>query len=210
MFFLFVSLVSGGSGGDLTIVGSSREYYPQSQNITLFFDVLDRNYTKLNDGNTSCDFYITNILGDEIISDNMNYDSGKEQWLIILNETHTAETGEYNCYIYCSSNITGYNGFNSFLFEITENGTYTESSVNFDMKGVFLIGLIILAFLLLIVGISAENIVFKITSAIVFVIDGLIFITTEIDGIDSKFTVGLGVILAIIGAFIAITTFKSD
>lgn len=212
LFFVsFISPVLADSGGDLTIVDTSRWYYPQGTNITFLFDVLDRDYVKLTDDNASCQCDITDILGEEIVSNNLSYDGGRGYWIIDLNETHTAELGEYNTYVYCSANDTGYNGFTSFLFEITESGTDpVDPTVNFDMKGTFIIGLIILAFLLLVVGVAADNIVFKISSAIVFVIDGLVFITTEISGLDTKFTVGIGIILMVIGAFVAIVTFKTD
>ena len=211
LFLFFIIPVLADSGGYLTIVDTSRWYYPQSTNTTLLFDVLDRDYIKLTNDNASCQCDITDILGEEIISNNLSYDSGRGYWVIDLNETHTAEIGEYNTYVYCSANDTGDNGFTSFLFEITESGVDpVDPTVNFDMKGTFIIGLIILAFLLLIVGVAADNIVFKIASAIVFVIDGLVFITTEISGLDTKFTVGIGVILMVIGAFVAIVTFKTD
>ena len=215
--FLFLFLISftasvfADSGGDLTIVDSSRWYYPQSTNITFIFDVLDRNYIKLTNDNASCQCDITNILGEEIISNNLSYDGGRGYWIIDLNETHTAEIGEYNTYVYCAANDTGYNGFDSFIFEITESGTDpVDPAVNFNMKGIFLIGLVILSFLFLIVGISTENQVFAVVSSILFIINGLIFITTGLDGIESKFTIGIGVILCVVGAFIAIATFKVD
>ena len=156
LFFIsFIAPVLADSGGDLTIVDSSRWYYPQSTNITFVFDVLDRDYVKLTNDNGSCQCDITDILGSEILSNNLSYDSGRGYWTIDLNETHTAELGEYNTYVYCSANDTGYNGFISFIFEITVDGTDTfDSIVNFNMKGIFLIGLVILAFLFLIVGIS--------------------------------------------------------
>ena len=214
LFFIYViAFVLADSGGDLTIVDPSRWYYPQSTNITLLFDVLDYDYIKLTDDNASCQCDVTNIIGEEILSNNLSYDSGREYWIIELNETHTAEIGEYNTYVYCSANINNetQNGFTSFLFEITESGIDpVDPTVIFDMKGTFILGLIILAFLLLIVGVAAENDVFKISSAIVFVIDGLVLITTEFSGVDTKFTVGIGIILIVIGAFVAIATYKTD
>lgn len=212
LFFIsFIAPVLANSGGDLTIVDSSRWYYPQNENITFVFDVLDRDYVKLTNDNASCQCDITNILGEEIISNNLTYDSGRGYWIIDLNETHTAELGGYSTYVYCSANDTGYNGFDSFIFEITEYGIDPiDPAVNFNMNGIFLIGLIILAFLFLIVGLSTENQVFAIVAAIIFVIDGLIFITTGLEGIDSKFTTGIGVILCVVGAFIAVVTFKVD
>lgn len=84
-----------------------------------------------------------------------------------------------------------------------------EEEIGGESEMIILLGiLLLLAFLFLGVGIWTEEIVFSVVSAIIFVIDGLIMITTEFSEIDSKFTVGIGVILILVGAFIALISFK--
>lgn len=72
----------------------------------------------------------------------------------------------------------------------------------------FIILLAVLAFLFLGFGIYTENFVFNIMSVMMFVIDGLILITTAVPNIDSIYSKGIGVIFTIVGIAIAILTFK--
>jgi len=202
--------------GSLTIVYPKHLYYPQSTNTTIPFDVLDSNYTKLTNATASCQYDIIGILGNEIISSSLSYDTAKEYWIAELNKTHTKDTGKYNFYVHCSNTADNRTeaGFVSLVFDITEGGIIeaekTDISIesNVNLAAIMMFGVIIFAFLFLIVGSAIENQVFAIVSAVLFVIDGLIFITTGISGIDSKFTIGIGTLLVIVGAFIALVTFK--
>jgi len=109
--------------------------------------------------------------------------------------------GEYSTVVNCEGT---FNGYTAFLFEITSSGKRQENSA------VVIFGIVILAFLFLAVGMASDNILFKIVSAIIFVIDGLVLITTGVGGIDTVFTIGIGIILAVIGGFIAIVSWKGD
>lgn len=74
----------------------------------------------------------------------------------------------------------------------------------------FLVFVAMLAFLFLGLGLWSENIVFGFVSAVLFLIEGLILITTEITGIDTKFTIGIGVVLVLVGIFVGMMSYKSD
>ena len=74
----------------------------------------------------------------------------------------------------------------------------------------FLIFVAALAFAFFALGVYSENMLFGYVSAVVFVIVGLILITTEITGIDTLFTKGIGVVLALVGAGVGILIYKSD
>lgn len=73
-----------------------------------------------------------------------------------------------------------------------------------------IIGIAIFAFIFLGIGIYLENPLFSYISAFIFIIDGLILITTEITNIDLLYTRGIGVILCVVGIFLAIIAFKGD
>ena len=70
--------------------------------------------------------------------------------------------------------------------------------------------LLLVGFLFLAIFIFNGNSVFGVVSAICFVINGLILIVSGIDGIDSSFTIGFGVVIILVGAFIALISFKGD
>jgi len=72
----------------------------------------------------------------------------------------------------------------------------------------FMIFVALLAFFFLIVSIWNEMPLFGFFSAITFVLEGLILITTAVEGINTRFSIGLGVILALVGVFVAIIAFK--
>ena len=72
----------------------------------------------------------------------------------------------------------------------------------------FLILAIAITVILLILGIIVENSIFMIISGVLFIIDGLMLITINFSGIESKFSIGIGLILTVLGVFISIIAFK--
>ena len=192
--------------------------YPQNTEINIPLNILNSTYSKLVN-NTSCDFYFFDKVGNEITSGNVIYNETEGYWGFVLNETHTKDTGTYNLFIYCNrskNNVTIDQGFDSFDFEITEDGAVpkTESNINIesDVNIVFfvIVALVVFAFVFLVIGIFVENALFYFVSAILFLIAGLILITTEINGIDFNFTIGIGLVLILVGAFISFIAFKGE
>jgi len=77
----------------------------------------------------------------------------------------------------------------------------------YDMV-LFLILITIIAFVLLGFGFYTGIPALGMISSVVFLIEGLILIVTEVPAIDSKFSIGIGIICIVLGAFIALISYK--
>jgi len=105
----------------LTIVYPKDECTLQDSDSDLSFDILDSNFTKLDDTNTNCSFASINSTGDIVTSGSLVYDSDLGYWQYNLDTSATAELGYYNYYVYCNSSNTE-NGYISSTFEVDGDG----------------------------------------------------------------------------------------
>ena len=106
----------------LNIVYSNVLVKDYNSNFTLFFDVLDSNYTKLDSTDTDCSITISIPSDGVSISEPLSYNSTLNVWYKKINYTACPTIGQYAYYIYCNNTLIGQNGFVDYGFYVTENG----------------------------------------------------------------------------------------
>lgn len=104
---------------DLTIVYPLNFYYPQNENLSLNFDVLDSNATKLTNTTTNCSFILTNNIGELEILTNLTYNETNKLW---NTKYYTDDLGVHSFYVHCVSG-NGQKGYTTESFETTKNGS---------------------------------------------------------------------------------------
>jgi hypothetical protein len=104
----------------LTIVYPKAECLTIGSNLTIPFDVLDSNFTKLSDATTSCAYYIGDSNGMLIAYGTPVYDSIIRIWSFDVDGSITT-AGEYSFYIYCNETESE-SGFASLSYEASYLG----------------------------------------------------------------------------------------
>lgn len=102
----------------LSIVSPLNEYYKQNNNITLNFDILSYNLTRLSNSSANCSFYLANEFGDIEIKRNLSYDAQNAAW---YSKYYTDDLGVHTYYIHCVSDRQQ-NGYLVQAFETTYTG----------------------------------------------------------------------------------------
>ena len=106
----------------ITIVYSNIQVKNYNSNFTLFFDVLDSNYSKLSDTDTDCTITIS-IPSDGISLDtDLLYNDTLQVWYMPINNSICPTVGQYGYYVYCNNSAIDQKGFIDFGFYLTENG----------------------------------------------------------------------------------------
>ena len=108
----------------LEIVYPKESSYPAHTQITFPFDVLDNNYTKVDNTVTSCTYNVVDNTGGGVASGSLTYSSSLLYWH--FNLSSTTDEGKYNYYVYCNSTTTSLNGFLSSNFAVTHSGVYLD------------------------------------------------------------------------------------
>jgi hypothetical protein len=112
----------------LTIVYPQELIYPKDTHITLPFDILNSNYTRLTNETTNCSYFVINNRGEGLVNGNLTYDDSLNYWYFNLTESETSTAGEFAFYVHCAEGINKQNGYVSLTFEINTNGNEDEMS----------------------------------------------------------------------------------
>lgn len=105
----------------ITIVEPKNLFIKENTTSILNFDVLDSNYTKLDNTTTDCSIDAVNLTGDNILSADLVYNNVQNYWYYELSEANTDIIGTYSFYVYCNSSV-GENGYLSENFVVTSTG----------------------------------------------------------------------------------------
>ena len=100
----------------LTIIYPLNLELPINSNVTLNFDVLDANFTRLTDATTNCSFIAVNRTGELLIDSYLSYDL---YWYFNFTGEYTTNAGDYSFYVHCNQS-NNYYGFISHGFSIEE------------------------------------------------------------------------------------------
>lgn len=122
----------------------------------------------------------------------------------ILNYTFQDLSGSSSlCYFFWNISVLG-----SYSF-LVSNGDSGNILLEEDNMMAFFIVVSALAVLFLILTLIFENFVLGFVSAVFFLIGGFLLITTSIAGVESMYSVGIGIVLIIFAGFIAILSARS-
>ena len=116
------------TANSLTIIHPLYEIYQKNSNITFNFDVLNSNFTKLDNTQANCSFYFFNKIGDLLINDTLLYNSSTRLWFFRINNNNITNNDDYSIYVYCISS-QGQQGFLKMAFEVTGTGKQGKDSV---------------------------------------------------------------------------------
>lgn len=109
----------------LTVVYPLDLNLPKNSNITLPFDVLDPNATRLTSATTNCSFFAVNKSGAGVTAGYLSYDVPLNYWYYNLTKDNTAKTGAYSFYVHCNQSNTYY-GFVSLSYYVLEDDIEIE------------------------------------------------------------------------------------
>ncbi len=193
------------------VIATPSFYVEQNQDYDLKISCFDNN----NDFCTvSTVCTLTVILPNStVIVNNKNMTYNPSFYNYTIKSSNLTLLGEYQVIISCTGTTSG---FQTFSFEVTEDGNVAkiESNINIesDVNTVFfvIVALVIFSFVFLGIGIFVENAVFYFASAVLFIIAGLILMVVDISGLASNFRIGIGLVLVLVGAFITFIAFKGE
>lgn len=105
----------------LTIVYPQSEYYSTNTTVVMPFDVLNSNYSRLDNTTATCLFFAVDNNGYNLTAGYLTYNSTLAYWYYQLNNNDTSTNGNYPYYVHCNSSQLE-NGFVSSEFEINKDG----------------------------------------------------------------------------------------
>ena len=140
----------------------------------------------------SCTFHIYNSVGDHILINNsLAYVADDKEWEILVPADNFTKAGEYSYIVQCNSSNLG--GFASVPFIVSSDGT--SDNIN------YYVFLFIIAYGILILGISTRNTTGTILGGFATMALGIICINTGINGIKNNLTMIVSVMTIAVGAF---------
>lgn len=163
---------------DLTIVSPKFYYAPRDDRVNLSFDVLDANYTRINESNIVCGFSMVNSAGRLLEYGFLNYSMTYKYYYYEI-DTYNYDNGEIlNYYVICSTTLNN-TGFISQGLMITPYGKeyIIEGRLfNFWIYVMFVgLGLVLMFMMFYFDSFEGVKIVLgSISASIFFIITGLI------------------------------------
>lgn len=177
----------------LTIVYPKTNYFEKEQQTIFSFDILDSNFTRLDDTEVDCVFFSVNHKGNNLTNGDLKY---SEYWYYILTSTDTSVCGDFAYYVHCNAS-TGENGFISESFKITESG---KESGDYENQWFFFF-ILILCSILIGLGIKLEDFALVAIGGMGLGLLGGYILLNGFHNITNEITVGVGIILSLIGAY---------
>lgn len=105
---------------------------------TLYFDILNSTFAKMDNTKASCIYSVADHHGHLKTNGNLTYIANYKFWHFNMSEENTNETGFYNYYVYCNS--TTENGYYSSNFEVSSNGLPHDDEFYLIAVAIVLIG----------------------------------------------------------------------
>lgn len=106
----------------LTVVYPLHMHYETNSGFILNFDVLDSNFSKVDDTNAHCNFVAILENGSVNMFANLSYSSDNRFWSFYVNPENNTAVGHYSFYVYCDDFELNQSGFVSQSYIITNSG----------------------------------------------------------------------------------------
>lgn len=140
---------------------------------------------------TSCQLHIYNDVGDHLYDKPVPYVTADGEWEVLIKGGNFSYAGAYSIITQCNTSSLG--GFVSFPLTVTSDGKA-------DNLGLYII-MFLIAYGILIIGITTRNIPTTIIGGFITMALGIFCINSGINGTKTQLTYIVSILTAVIGGF---------